>query len=307
MDNSNQKNDEIDINLALSSIWSEKISIAFITFVFSIVTLTYSLILEDIYKSNIVIAPVNDGSSVTSSLENYSSIANLAGLSLSAPSGQKKSLEAIEIIGSLGFFESNILPNIFLPDLMAVEKWNKDNNELIYDNQIYDIKLKKWTIDNEPYGAEPTAQKAYKKFEENISITHDIAKGFYRISIKHQSPYIAKEWLELIIKEINLDLKEKDKKEALLAIEYLTTQISSTNLSEIKNSLSNLIQNEIRKLTLIEANDEYVFKTLDPAFVPEIKSEPNRKFILIFGTIIGMLAGIFFALTKGIFLNKKDL
>ena len=56
--------------------------------------------------------------------------------------------------------------------------------------------------------------------------------------------------------------------------------MSSTNLSEIKDLLSNLIQNEIRKLTLIEANDEYVFKTLDPAHVPEIKSEPNRLFIL---------------------------
>jgi len=307
MDNINQKNDEIDIKLLLSKIWDEKISILVITFLFSIAALIYALTLKDIYKSNVVIAPVNDESSVTSSLRNYSSIANLAGISLPASSAQNKSVEAIEIIDSLGFFTSNILPKISLPDLMAVEKWNKDSNELIYNNQIYDTKLKKWIIENKTSESKPTAQQAYKKFQQNLLITHDIAKGFYRISIKHQSPYIAKEWLELIIKEINLDLRDKGKKEALLAIEFLTTQMSSANLSEIKNLLSNLIQNEIRKLTLIEANDEYVFKTLDPAHVPEIKSEPNRSFILFFGTIIGMLVGMFFVLSKAFFLNKEKL
>ena len=95
-----------------------------------------------------------------------------------ASSAQNKSVEAIEIIDSLGFFTSNILPKIFLPDLMAVEKWNKDSNELIYNNQIYDIKLKKWIIENKISESKPTAQQAYKKFQQNLLITHDIAKDF---------------------------------------------------------------------------------------------------------------------------------
>ena len=44
---------------------------------------------------------------------------------------------ALEKVVSLSFFETNILPNIFLPDLMALKSWNYDSNSLIYDARIY--------------------------------------------------------------------------------------------------------------------------------------------------------------------------
>ena len=43
------------------------------------------------------------------------------------------------------------------------------------------------------------------------------------------------------------------------------------------------LQEQIQKLTLIEANEFYVFEYIDPPAVMEKKSDPNRKLICIIG------------------------
>jgi hypothetical protein len=50
-----------------------------------------------------------------------------------------------------------------------------------------------------------------------------------------------------------------------------------TSLSEIKQVLAQLLQEETKKLTLIEANQSYVFDYIDPPAVMEKKSEPKRS------------------------------
>ena len=63
-----------------------------------------------------------------------------------------------------------------------------------------------------------------------------------------------------------------------------------TGLSEIKQVLAQLLQEETKKLTLIEANQYYVFDYIDPPAVMEEKSEPKRALICIFMVLI--LGGI---------------
>ena len=40
---------------------------------------------------------------------------------------------------------------------------------------------------------------------------------------------------------------------------------------------------------MVEANDNYIFKVLDSPIVPELKVKPKRSFIVISGTILGMV------------------
>ena len=52
--------------------------------------------------------------------------------------------------------------------------------------------------------------------------------------IKHQSPYVAKKWVELIVEQLNTYFIEKDRAEAESAINYLNQQISNTSYTEVK-------------------------------------------------------------------------
>ena len=67
-----------------------------------------------------------------------------------------------------------------------------------------------------------------------LSLSEDKKSGFITLSIKHQSPFIAKQWVELIVNEVNSFYRQKDKSESEKAVSYLNQQISMTGLSEIK-------------------------------------------------------------------------
>ena len=111
--------------------------------------------------------------------------------------------------------------------------------------------------------------------------------------------------MELIVNEVNSFYRQKDKIESEKAASYLNQQISMTSLSEIKQALAQLLQEETKKLTLIEANQYYVFDYIDPPAVMEKKSEPKRAIICILGAILGGMLGIVLALIKYYVSQKK--
>tara|TARA_B100000902_G_C26994679_1_gene756825 strand:- start:353 stop:796 length:444 start_codon:yes stop_codon:yes gene_type:complete len=143
--------------------------------------------------------------------------------------------------------------------------------------------------------------------EEHISLNEDNKSGFITLSIKHQSPFVAKQWVELIVDEINNFYRFKDKLESEKAISYLNQQISMTSLSEIKEALAQLLQEETKKLTLIEANQYYVLDYIDPPAVMEKKSNPNRALICILGSLLGAMLGVLYVLIRKYAFSKKIL
>ena len=102
----------------------------------------------------------------------------------------------------------------------------------------------------------------------------------------------------MLIEEINGFYRKKDKDKAEKALSYLTNQISQTNLSEIKQVIALLMQKETQKLTLIEANEFYVFEYIDPPAIMEQKSEPSRSSIVILAALLGILMGVVVVLGK---------
>jgi hypothetical protein len=181
---------------------------------------------------------------------------------------------------------------------MAIDSWNQHTNSISYDESIYDISEGEWVREVDfPKTTIPSAQESFKVFKENhFSITEDKENGFVSLYIKHQSPNIARMWLENITNSINETIREEQRNRSSLSINYLYKQMEKTNYAELRQVLSLLITKETEKLTLIESNKDYVFKIIDPAVSPELKSGPNRALICIIGSILGMLLGIIISL-----------
>ena len=285
---------EVDLNEFFNVIIDGKWFIGGITAFISIIAIVYSLSLPNIYKSSaLLVVEKNSSDSLSGALGSYSGIANLTGITLPTGGNISNKKEAIEKINSLSFFENYIMPNILLPELMAVKSWNSDSNELIFDKKIYNKKSNIWTRDVSSTGYKiPTIQESYAEFhEEHLYLSEDAKTGFVTLSIKHQSPYVAKKWVELFVDKINLFYREKDKKESMKAISYLNERIGKTSYTEIKQAIASLIQVETQKLTMIEVNEFYVFDYIDPPAVMEHKAEPKRALICILGAILGTLLG----------------
>jgi len=296
---------DLDIKTLFLLFWREKLKIIFITFIFSLAGVLVALSLPNIYKSEAVIVQVENDTSEMSKIMSgqLGGLAQMAGIKATS-NREYTSLIAIEILKSRKFFEefSNKY-NVLIP-LMASNGWNESENKLIIDDEIYDVNNKKWVREVEPpKKPQPSINESHPVFLEHLLISRDKVTGVIRIGFKHYSPYIAQEWTTLIVSDINQKMKNQDVEKAELSIEYLKKEINNTQFSELKTSLYSLVQQQVQTIMLAEASPEYLFKTIDPAIVPELKIEPKRPMIAIMSFIIGFLASIIFV----IIIRYKDL
>ena len=304
----NDSGDEIDLKELFYVLFHGKWIILSLTTFISIMGLIYSLSLPNIYVSKALLAPVNSSSSsLSGALGNVGGLAGLAGFKIPSGGDDDNSAKAIKKISSLSFFKNNILTNIYLPDLMAVKSWNPKTNTVALNENIYDTNNNTWIRDYAyPRQQIPSAQESFEVFiTEHLTLSEDKKSGFSTLSIKHQSPFLAKQWSELVINEINSFYRQKDKLESEKAVNYLNKQISMTSLSEIKQVLALLLQEETKKLTLIEANEFYVFDYIDPPAVMEKKSEPSRALICILSALLGGMLSVLFVLLRHYVSIKK--
>lgn len=304
----NNSNTEIDFKEIFNILFNGKKIIFFIISLFSVAGIIFSLSLPNIYESRAILVPVESSSGISRALGSYGGLAGLAGITIPTDSSDDNSQKAIEKLNSLSFFENNILPNIFLPDLMAVKSWNYRMNKINYDSDLYNEDSNLWVRDySYPQKKIPSAQESFEVFKnKHLTISEDKRTGFISLSIKHQSPFISKQWVELIINEVNNFYRKKDKLESEKAINYLNKQIEMTGLSEIKLVIAELMQEETKKLALVEANEYYVFDYIDPPAVMEKKSGPPRALICIFFLLLGTIVSIAVVLIK-YFASRSNL
>ena len=293
---------EFDLLDILDVLWLYKKLIVYISAISLFVFTIYAYSLNDIYSSKALLAPSKQASSVDNSLRSYGGLASLAGINL--PSSSSDDIEALEILSSFKFFEDNVLPKIYLPNLMAVDSWDLRTNTIKYDNSLYDSNNETWVRNvSFPRQSKPSAQESFKEFmEDRFSISKDIETGFITLSIHHESPHIAQKWLIDITKAINLTLRKEEKDRVSISINFLNEKIASTNNPSIVDSFSTLLQKEMEKLMLIESNEDFVFKIIDPPYASETKSRPSRLLICLAGLIFGILLGILYSL----FRNSKS-
>ena len=282
-------NKEIDLREVFYFLLKNKKTMSLVTIFISIIAILYSLYLPNLYQSEAILSPVESSDDISEAFGDFGGLAGLAGISLGSSSNDNNASKAIEKMNSLSFFKYNLLPEIFLPNLMALRSWDAETNTLKFYENIYSESSGRWVRDfSFPQKQIPSPQESFERFQEkHLSIKEDNQTGFISVAIKHQSPYVAKKWVELLVNEINTFYREKDKKEAEIAIGFLNAQLAKTSLSEIKQALAELLKLEIQKLTLIEANESYVFEYIDPPDIMEEKVEPNRFLIFILGILLG--------------------
>jgi hypothetical protein len=168
--------------------------------------------------------------------------------------------------------------------LVAAESWDQSTNTIIYNQDINSLSAK---VSN---------QEAYESYKGMLYISDDKKSIFLNMRIEHISPFIAQQWLELIIYNINNHMRNLDKIVAQNSIDFLNISAQETQLSEIKGVIYKLIENQIQVLTLTEADKDYIFKPVSSPIVPERKSGPSRASICISGTLFGFMMSLFISL-----------
>ncbi|EGR0211448.1 Wzz/FepE/Etk N-terminal domain-containing protein [Vibrio parahaemolyticus] len=299
--------DEIDLRELFNALWKGKWIIIVTTFVFAIGAVLYALSLPNIYKSDALLAPVDssNGGGLSKMAGQLGGLAALAGVNLGAGESSQTDL-AVQVMKSRQFVEAFINKHDLLVPLMAATDWDLTNNKLILDEELYNPNTGDWLREpNGLRGSIPTAQEAFEVFnKEVLTISQDKESGLYTVSVKYYSPYVAQQWVNWLIEDINKVMRERTIAETSQNLAYLNTQLQKTSVADMQSTFYKLIEEQTKSLMLAEVQDEFVFKVVDPAVVPEIKNGPKRAIICLLTTLAGVVFGTAFVLLLYTF--RKD-
>ena len=286
--------DEIDLKELVLTLWEGRQTIATITGLAAIVSVIFALMLPNIYHSTATLAPASSGGQggLASLASRYGNLASIAGIDLPEGELSKKDL-ALEVVRSRKFARDFLKKHDLKPKLMAVDYWDADTNTLVLDDDLYDVKTKKWLEDQEPLDVD-----VYGAFENALIVKEDSTTGMVELGFKSKSPTEAQRWTNWAIEDLNNAIRAKDIAEAESSIAFLREQVKSTPLAELRKVFYDLIQAQTETIMLAQVREEYVFATVDPAVVPDKKAEPSRSLICILITMLGGMVSVIFVLAR---------
>lgn len=291
------QDDEIDLLELIRVLWDGKWWIVLIGFLFSSLALVYALVTPNQYLSEVVLAPaVSEQKGGLSS--RFGGLAAMAGIDMGS-AGVDKTTIALEVVKSRDFITSFIHKHELLVPLFAAEKWDRDRGEWVINSEVYDTEKKVWVREvDPPKTPQPSDWEAYKLFSAMLSVNQAKDTGIVRIGITSLSPLYSKIWTEALVKELNQVMRERDVAEAHRSIAYLEKELEKTSVTQMQQVFYKLIEEQTQTKMLARVRDEYIFKTIDPAVVPEEKVKPKRLLILIVGGMAGGMLGIFFVFAR---------
>ena len=292
--------DEIDLKELFMVLWSGKWLISAITGLAAVASVAIALMLPNIYAANALLAPAEQsGGGMSALMQQYGGLASLAGVSLPGGEDGSRAQLGMQLMKSRAFIGDFVERRDILPELMAVESWDAGSGGIFFDAESYDAASKTWVREVEPpKSAEPSAQEAHKAFSAVFGVSQDKQTGYVTVSIEHQSPIVAAQWVNWLVEDVNAAVKAQDVAEAEKSIEYLREQVTNTSLADLQAVFFDLIQSQTETVMLAEVRQEYVFKTIDPAVAPEEKSKPSRALICVLGTLLGGMLGVVIVLIR---------
>ena len=284
---------EIDLVELLLALWNGKFVILLCTIGSASLSVGYALALPNIYSSYAVLAdnPNLGDSRMTGGLSSQiGGIAALAGFNGPAGSVSKRQI-ALKTITSYDFFKNEIYPKIGV-ELMAVDSWDMATNSLIYDDEQIQPQS-----DFSPDGAPVTLnavsiQAAHAAFLDIFEVADDKNSGFVTISVEHFSPYVAKEWLDMLITSINELMRQRDILKAQDSIKFLQAERGKSNVVSVNSVFSQLIEEQTKAMMLASTSPDYAFQIIQSPYVSEVKARPQRSTIAIAGTFLGGIFGV---------------
>ncbi|HHF3005555.1 TPA: Wzz/FepE/Etk N-terminal domain-containing protein [Vibrio diabolicus] len=293
----------------IRAIWQGKLIIIMTTLTLAVASVVFALYQPNIYRASALLSPSDSQSSsgLGQMAGQFGGLAALAGVSLGGAESRQTEL-AVQVMKSRKFVSEFIEKHNLLVTLMGTRGWNIGSDTLVYDEDAYDLESEKWLRKPDGLrGAKPSNQEAYEVFINDVfSITQDKESGLYTVSIMHYSPYIAEKWVNWIVSDINKVMRERTIAESTQNLAYLNNQLNKTSVAEMQSTFYKLIEEQTKSLMLAEVQEEFVFKVVDPAVVPEVKVKPSRALICIGGTLFGFIIGLSVVFIRFVLIRDKN-
>lgn len=230
---------------------------------------------DNVYRAYTVLAPAGSGESggiLKSLLGQAGGLASLVDVNLK---DNDPTSEAVAVLQSRKFIEDFITDRKLLPELEKILKPSKSRPMTLW--------------------------RGYDYFRKHIiEIEKDKATPLITMRIDWVNREEAADWANDLVGRLNSIMRTRAIAEAERSITYLNVELEKTSVQPLRESIYKLIENDIKQKTIANVRNDYVFRVVDPAVVPDLREKvrPYRSVYMIVGLLTGLLLGVFFVLAR---------
>jgi len=280
-----QEEDEIDLLAYWRLIWGERKLILSVTFAAALLAVAYSLTLPNIYRAEVLLAPVKAEESrsggLASALGGLGGLASMAGISVGGGGSVDENIAVLKSREFLWKFikDQKLMPVLFEDDWDAESgKWKESSPE-----------------------DQPSLWGAYRAFDAVMSVSRDKKSDLITVGIEWRDPALAAVWANALVMRVNEHLRQQAIARSNSSLKYLREELARTQIEEMRQALFELITKEQGKAMLANTRKEFAFQVLDGAVEPDRKAKPKRSLIVILAAFIaGFLAVVFVLIREGV-------
>ena len=280
---SQNENSTAFVGLSDLIIWVRRNLLLFIVPVVACIALgvVYILIATPKYKVDVLLSPVES---------------NQPSQGLGAIAGQLGSAGLLNLLPGSGADQTDIALAVLESRRFLVDFITRHEIMTVLYEHRWDAEAGDWRDDGDP---PPTLNDAYRLFGYDLmKVDTDELTGFVTVSLQWHDAEEAVHWLEVLIRDLNSEIRSRERDEATRSLEFLRAELARTDLTELRQALFQLSLNELQRLTLANVREEFAFEILDPPNLPDPGDyvSPNKAFALLASASIGVILGILLAL-----------
>lgn len=298
--NTQQEEDIIDLRELFAELWRRRWRIALFPVAFGLAMLIYVLSVDNIYRATVVLAPADSeaGRGLAGLASQFGGLASLAGISIG--SGESGTVNALAIMRSESFVRK-FIKDVDGKKQIYPDQWDAQNNEWLppgsLDSALASIKsvmtgnAKKSERYADPN--EPTDTSIYEEFTSDyFKVSEDKKTGLITVSMETRDPELSVRWASRIVEMLNSTMRIEAMNQAEKSVAFLENELKNTQIVEMQKSINQLIEAQIKTKMMANVSEEYAFKTLAPAVVPEKQVFPKRFIMLIGSVFLGFVFGV---------------
>ena len=243
--------------------------------------------IQPIYRAATILIPASPernslSSALNSTLGQLGGIASLAGVTLGSTDAATE--EALAVLQSREFTERFINDRNLMPEIFA-SKW--------------DAAHATW---KHGWRGPPTPARAVKYFDKKIrTVVKDKRSNLITLMIDWRDRDQAAAWANELAQRLNAEMRARAIEQATASLAYLEKELDSTSVVETRDSISRLIETQVKQRMLANVTQQYAFRIVDKAMAPDRDDPvwPSRIVFFAGGPLVGLLVGVMGVLLFG--------
>ena len=232
-----------------------------------------------VYRATIIMVPAGTeqaglGASLAGTLGNLGGLASLAGFGFGAEAAETEA--ALAVLRSREFTEKFIRDKNLMP--------------LLFES-AWDAKSGKWKNPANP----PTYARGCKLFNTGIrAVAQDKRTTLITMTIDWHDRVQAAQWANELVERLNNEMRARAMTKATAAVGFLERELQKTPLLGTQEAINRLIEVQIRHRMVASVTQEYSFRVVDRAQVPDRidKIWPKGSILFPAGFVLGGIFGV---------------